>query len=76
MLSLVTMVVMVMTMVTLTSARTEYLVMLDETDCYQCQDPGGCQDRVVGAGQVRDGLNWTLERLDSLNIVNRNTYSK
>ena len=64
------------TMVTMTGARTEYLVMLDETSCYQCQDPDGCQDQVVGAGQVRDGLNWTLERLDSLNIVNRDSYSK
>ena len=63
-------------MVTMTGARTEYLVMLDETSCYQCQDPDGCQDQVVGAGQVRDGLNWTLERLDSLNIVNRDSYSK
>jgi len=63
------------TMVTMTRARTEYLVMLDETSCYQCQDPDGCQDQVVGAGQVRDGLNWTLERLDSLNIVNRDSYS-
>ena len=64
------------TMVTMTRARTDYLVMLDETSCYQCQDPDGCQDQVVGAGQVRDGLNWTLERLDSLNIVNRDSYSK
>ena len=68
--------VMVIAMVSMTGARTEYLVMLDETDCYQCQDPDGCQDQVVGAGQVRDGLNWTLERLDSLNIVNRDSYSK
>ena len=64
--------VLVMMMVTMCHVtRSEYLLMLDQTSCYQCNDPDGCHDDVVGSAQVTDGVNWTLDRLDTLNIMDR-----
>jgi len=58
----------------LIQSRTEYLLMFDQTSCYQCNNPNGCQDPVEGADQILDAVNWTLNRMDTLNIVSKNAY--
>lgn len=60
----------------LIQSRTEYLLMFDQTSCYQCNNPNGCRDPVEGADQILDAVNWTLNRMDTLNIVSKNAYGK
>ena len=57
------------------SMRTQYVVMLDQTQyCDQCSDDQPCHgDNVTGADQVTQGLLWSLESLSSRNIINNDT---
>ena len=36
----------------------------------------GCREEVGGADQTLRAVNWTLERLDQLDLVARETYSE
>ena len=49
----------------------QYLVMLDQTRCSGDERSG--VTRVTGAEQVSAGLTWTLDKLDQLNIVNKDS---
>ena len=73
------------------AARQELLLVLDQTLCWNCSDAGGelsvevtgsnmtlsgCREEVGGAAQTLRAVNWTLERLDQLDLVARETYSE
>ena len=63
------------TVTRVSSLRTQYVVMLDQSQyCDQCSDDQPCHgDNVTGADQVTQGLLWSLDTLTSRNIINNDT---
>ena len=53
-----------MLVVVVARAAATSLVLLDLTECYECGDPGGCSDPVVGGDQLTAAINWTLARME------------
>ena len=51
-------------LVVVARAAAASLVLLDLTECYECGDPGGCSDPVVGGQQLNAAINWTLARME------------
>ena len=74
------------------TARQELLLVLDQTVCWNCSQPAGgwpcprpdskfglssgCRQEVAGAEQTVQAVNWTMQTLDQLNLVDRETYSE
>ena len=57
-------------------ANTQYILLLDKTTCWNCSDPSGCKEDVVGADQAVDAVYWTLDKLVQLDLVKNNSFSK
>jgi len=60
---------------TMLKANSQFVLMLDQTTCWNCSDPSGCQDEVVGANQAVEAVNWTLERVIQLELIRNNSVS-
>ena len=57
-------------------AKSRYVLMLDQTTCWNCSNPSGCQEEVVGANQAIEAVNWTLGKVVQLGLVENNSISK
>ena len=57
-------------------AKSEYILVLDQTTCWNCSDPSGCEEEVVGANQAMEAVNWTLEKVVHLGLIANNSASK
>ena len=58
------------------AARREVVLVVDQTLCWNCSEPQGCREEVQGVGQTLLAVNWTLQRLDQLGLLERETYSE
>jgi len=56
-------------------ASSQYVLMLDKTTCWNCSDPSGCRDEVVAADQAVEAVNWTINRVAQLGLIENNSVS-
>ena len=58
------------------AAMREVVLVVDQTLCWNCSEPQGCREEVQGVAQTLLAVNWTLQRLDQLGLLERETYSE